>query len=69
VSETPEPDHQHHHDDLHVKVVPTGSVTPTPFTFEKTMLVSLAAKEAADRLKYRAKVVARQLDGSTPPPG
>jgi hypothetical protein len=56
VSTQPQNDHHHDHDDLHVEVVPTGSVKPTPFTFEKTMLVSAAAARAAEKLEYRAKV-------------
>ncbi len=62
MSEQQQPEHHHDHDDLHVRVVPTGSVTPTAFTFEKTTPVARAAAEAAEKLKYRAKVPGFQTE-------
>jgi hypothetical protein len=62
VNEQQHPENHPDHAELHVEVVPTGSVTPTPFTFERTMLVARAAAEAAERLKYRAKVPGFQTE-------
>lgn len=51
----PAPEHHVENKVVHTEVIPPGKLDATPFSFQPSLTVRQAAKEAADRLGVQAK--------------